>query len=138
MSAISAIQLPVTSPDNEPISDLFVKKVFICLFFLWTKRILSVYKFLKLCRSWIFNFSTPLKKFIYLTFVRISVNMKNFNNIQVVNDRNIGNSFDPHVGATVKLKSKGATKYEKSIAEKLFLRRIYTGSRSIRVNSHDT
>lgn len=61
--------------------------------------------------------------------------MKNYNSIEVVYNRSIGNSFDAHTGAKVKLKCKGPTKYEKQIAEKLFLRRVYTGSRTVRVST---
>ncbi|XP_065201003.1 uncharacterized protein LOC135831999 isoform X2 [Planococcus citri] len=58
--------------------------------------------------------------------------MKKYHNIDVINNRNIGNSFDPHLNVSIKSKSQGPTKFEKNLAEKLFLRRVYTGSRSVK------
>lgn len=51
-----------------------------------------------------------------------------------MNNRNVGN--DRCISSTVlshSYKSKGPTKLEKHIGEKLFLRRLYTGSRLIQV-----
>lgn len=62
--------------------------------------------------------------------------MKKYHSIDVINNRTLGNSYDPYLNVPIKSKSQGPTKFEKNFAEKSFLRRVYTGSRSVKVSKY--